>query len=45
MEKYKLIETEDKNSQTQRGEEEEVLEILDEVEIEDLTVDGICGVY
>jgi mycofactocin precursor len=24
---------------------EETLEILEEIEVEDLTVDGICGVY
>lgn len=30
------------NTQTR---EEEIPQILEEIEIEDLTVDGICGVY
>ena len=30
------------NAQTR---EEEIPQILEEIEIEDLTVDGICGVY
>jgi mycofactocin precursor len=36
------IENENVNTQTC---EEEIPQILEEIEIEELTVDGICGVY
>lgn len=31
--------------ETKAKDEEEVNDIIEEIEIEDLTVDGICGVY
>ena len=29
----------------EEGDNEELSDILEEIEIEDLTIDGICGVY
>jgi mycofactocin precursor len=43
--KEKLAAKQEKEDGKVQGCEEEISEIIEEIEIEELTVDGICGVY
>jgi mycofactocin precursor len=46
MEESKMVKVSEKNPEiTKQEDTTKVTDILEEIEIEDLTVDGICGVY